>query len=157
MRGIRGLIAPPEPGDLLEGGDLEVVDTRIAVRRYLCIECKTTCTVLPAEARIHADVLRPTVALALAIWVLHPGRPSSETIRHGLFPERRSHVGGWPQLGRWAHSTAELVGPDEILTAGTPPRTRAAELIQICRTRGPPGLRDGTPWRRIYLGAIHPQ
>lgn len=157
MRGIRGLIEPPEPGDLLEGGGLETVDTRIAVRRYFCVDCKTTCTVLPAEVRVHADILRPTVALALAVWALHPDRPSAEVIKHWLFPDRRSHVGGWPQLRRWAHSTAELVGPDEILTDGTLPKKRVAQIIQICRARGPPGLRDGTRWSRIYLGATHPQ
>lgn len=157
MRGIRGLIAGPEPGDLLEDGDLPTVDTRIAVRRYLCVECKTTCTVLPAEVRVHADILRPTVAVALAVWVLHHDEPSAETIRRWLFPDRRSHVGGWPQLRRWAHSTAELVGPGESLTDGTVPKKRAAEIIQICRARGPPGLRGGTRWSRIYIGATHPQ
>ena len=157
MRGIRGLIEPPEPGELLEDGDLPTVDTRIAVRRYLCVECKTTCTVLPAEARVHADILRPTVALALAVWVLHPDRPSAEAIRRWLFTDRRSHVGGWPQLRQWAHSTAELVGPDESLTDGTPPKKRAAQIIQICRARGPPGLRDDSPWSRICAGATHPQ
>ena len=157
MRGIRGLIEPLEHGDLLEGRGLETVDTRIAVRRYLCVDCNTTCTVLPAEVRVHADILRPTVALALAVWVLHPDEPSAETTRQRLFEARRSLVGGWPQLRRWTHSTAELVGPDEVVADETTPKARAADIVQICRARGPPGLRDDSPWSRICAGATPPQ
>jgi len=108
---------PPEAGALGEDGGLDVVDTRIAVQRYWCVECETTCTVLPAEVRAHAEILRTTVSLALAAWVLHPDDPSAEKLCDWMFPNRRCVVGEWAQLREWASGNVEVLGPDEVLEA----------------------------------------
>ena len=157
MRGIRGVVEPPEAGDLGEDEGLEVVDTRIAVRRYFCVDCETTCTVLPAEVRVHAEILRTTVALALAVWVLHPDGPSAEKVRGWMFPNRRCVVGEWAQLRAWACGGVELLGPDETVPAGRAPKERAGEAVQICRARAPPEMRDKPSWARAQRGARRPQ
>jgi hypothetical protein len=113
--------------------------------------------VLPAEVRVHAEILRTTVALALAVWVLHPDSPSAEKVREWMFPARRCVVGGWAQLREWARGGVELLRPDEVVTTGAAPRDRADETVQICRARAPPAMRDKPSWARVQRGARRPR
>lgn len=126
--------------DLLE-------ERRLPIRRYLCLVCETTCTVVPDEIRTGADLTGPMVVFALAVWVGHPEGPSAGQIRRWLYPGRRFGGPGWPQLHRWA-GAEELLGPGEQLDEGLPPKERAARLVQMAMARAPPGMRDEPPFRR---------
>lgn len=124
----------------------------IRVRRYLCVECGRTMTVVPCEVRAHADILVSTVVVALGLWACHPDSPASEVVRDWVLAPQESSPPGWRQLRRWA-SADDLVGGRKV-DKRLPPKRRAARIIQILAGRSPPDTRGESLTKRALRSAV---
>lgn len=144
----------PESTESLDETDApKLEEVTIRVRRYFCVTCETTCTVVPMEVRPNAALLRGVVVFVLAIWVTHPEEPSAEKLRNWVFPGHSTFVRGWPQLHRWARSVGQFVDGAEKLCEAVPPKLRAEQLVQICGARAPPEMREASLPERAHRGA----
>lgn len=119
---------------------------QIRVRRYLCVECGRTMTVVPREVRPHAEILVSTVVVALGLWAYHPDSPPSQIVRDWVLRPDEASPPGWRQLRRWA-SSAELDGATHV-DVRVPPKRRAARIIQILAGRSPPETRGDSLTKR---------
>ncbi|MFB6376021.1 MAG: hypothetical protein ABEN55_23540 [Bradymonadaceae bacterium] len=67
-RSLFGLVRMP---DSLAAERLAAQTVEIRIRRYRCVECGRTMTVVPGEVRPLAEILLSTVVVALGLWAYH--------------------------------------------------------------------------------------
>jgi hypothetical protein len=136
-RSVSGLLEMP---DCVAARRLACKTVEIRVRRYRCMLCGRTMTVLPAEVRPHAEMLWTLVVVALGLWAYHADGPSAESVRQWCLGLSGPVPDGWRQLRRWA-SADELVAAEQVALK-LPPKRRAAEIVRILAARAPPDTRD---------------
>lgn len=142
-RSVAGLTTMP---DSIAAERLASKSVEFRVRRYLCVVCDRTMTVVPREVRPHAEILVSTVILALGVWAYHPDSPATEVVRNWVLGRNEDSAPGWRQLRRWASATDMLGGRrvDKRLS----PKRRAAQIVQILAARSPPETRGESLTKR---------
>lgn len=150
-RSLAGLITMP---DSLAAERLTAQTVEIRIRRYVCVECGRTMTVVPGQVRSHAEILLSTVVVALGLWAYHPDAPASEVVRDWVLGPDEASPPGWRQLRRWASET-DLIGARPVDRRLLPKR-RAAEIIQTLAARAPPDTRGESLTKRA-LEAVFEQ
>lgn len=97
----RSTLGPPGVGEPSQLGE-------IAVRRFLCLVCKTVMVVVPRGVLRRCLFLAAGIALALGRW--SEGVPAP-AVRHEVSPQVRTGATaavGWASLRRWARTAPRL-------------------------------------------------
>lgn len=124
----------------------EMRQDRIFVRRFLCVLCGVTITVLPRTVAPRRHYAFDVIVWCLAVWGL--GEATAYELR-ALFCDE-PHL-DWPQLRRWAYGV-----PIGRRRGRGPPRVEAMRVAQIAAGHAPPASREGTSLaQRAFLGAAY--
>lgn len=130
----RDLWGPPKPGAPAELGE-------IRVRRYHCVHCHATCTVVPRGLLRRHMYTAGAIALALALWSMGL---AAEAVRARVSPwPVRGHARGWRSLHRWTDRTRWPVPglpPDRIVRAARIAGWLAAHALASAATADLPAL-----------------
>jgi hypothetical protein len=125
----------------------------VPVRRYLCVRCETTMTVVPREVEPRRHYSKPAIALALARLGLLG--ETAATIRRAVSPWAIVATAGWPTLRRWIHAVAR-----GALFASACPRPGASSaeiarrVAQVALAHAPPTERGAPALALVFTGAI---
>jgi len=133
----------------LKGPDEVVEWVTVFVRRFLCLACKTTITVLPKDLSPWRRYSLCTITVALALWSM--GAQSAQTVRDGLLGDQLSFEAGWPVLRSWARA----VEFSHLAVGDGPPKRRAAWITQRIAGRAPPEKRRLSIVDQAFFGAAY--
>lgn len=133
----------------LKGPDEEVEWATFFVRRFLCLACKTTITVLPKDLSPRRRYALCIIVVALALWSMDG--QSAQAIRKKLLPDQLSFEAGWPVLRRWARA-AEF---SPLAVDDGPPKKRAAWITQRIAGRAPPKKHYPSIIDQAFFGAAY--
>ena len=112
----------------------------IAVRRFRCLSCEVTITVLPCAVEPRRSFARDLIVWMLAAWSMDD--LAAHELRALVDAEPQLD---WPQLRRWAVALGQGRGP---------PKAQAMEVAQRAAGHAPPGSREGlTLTQRAFVGA----
>lgn len=120
----------------------------VFVRRFLCVRCGATITVLPRVVEPRRRYAFDAIVWCLAVW--GAGEATACELRT-LFCDE-VHL-DWPQLRRWAYGVPLPVGRR---SDRGPPKTEAMRVAQMVAGHAPPGTREGrTLAQRAFVGAAY--
>lgn len=145
-RQVRGPDAPDAP-------PRELV---VRVRRYHCVGCGATVTVVPRDVLPRRHYRAQALALAFALLGLLAFTQSQVRAAVSTWRLRGAAAVGWPTLRRWIAAALDgRLGPD---LRGAPPgssrRAHAARLAQTLAGYAPPSS-DASRVHQACLGAWH--
>jgi hypothetical protein len=122
----------------------------VRARRYVCLRCKATLTVLPRGAVAGRHYRASAIALACALYGML-GTSLAET-RARTSPWRSAEP-GWPSLGRWlrAVESGGLFGHVRPWPRGSPWKAKAERVATTMMAVAP--VEERTVLGRAFAGA----
>jgi len=133
--------------------DAEPAVIAVPVRRYLCVRCETTMTVVPREVEPRRHYSKPAIALALARLGLLG--ETATAIRRAVCSWPIIATEGWPMLRRWIRAVSRgALFPSARPRPGAVAAEIAMRVAQVALAHAPPTERGAPALALVFAGAI---
>lgn len=125
----------------------------VPVRRYLCVRCEATMTVVPREVEPRRHYSKPAIALALARLGLLG--ETAAAIRRAVSAWPITDAPGWPTLRRWIAAVGcGALFPSARSAPGASSAEIARRVAQVALAHAPPTERGAPALALVFAGAI---